>query len=99
MERKNAHKKHVARVQSKKYLIGLRECAIQTLGDMNLLRPKIVGQLHEDVLPWLVAKRDNFERDQTDADVIVSDIIERGLFGPQIRHAATLKARRDRLEK
>lgn len=89
----------MARVQGKKYLIGLRENAIQTLGDMNLLRPKIVGQLHEEVLPWLVSKRDNFERDQTDAEAIVSDLIERGLFGPKNRHAQTLKARRDRLER
>lgn len=36
-ERRFAHEKHVSRVKAKKYLSGLRTCAIQSLADMGLM--------------------------------------------------------------
>ena len=53
-QRKDAHKKHVSRVVSKKYLIGLKERAIQTLSDMSLMKPSLECEMHDDVLPWLM---------------------------------------------
>ena len=59
-QRRLAHQKHVSRVMSKKFLIGLRENAIQFLGDMSVLQPQMTCDLYQDVLPWLLGKRDEF---------------------------------------
>ncbi len=66
-QRRLAHQKHVSRVKAKKSMIGLRERALQTLADMKLMEPESECNLYEEVLPWLLAKRDEFLRDASDA--------------------------------
>ena len=65
---------------AKKYLVGLREGALQCIGDMGLLQPKMECDLYEDVLPWLLAKRDEFLGDQESAVSLSSKIIEKGIL-------------------
>lgn len=48
---------------AKKYLIGLKQNAISTLASMSLLNAKLDCDLHEDVLPWLMAKKETFSVD------------------------------------
>ena len=97
--KKLAHQKHVSRVIAKNYLVGLRERAIQTLSDMNLLHPKIESDLHKDVLPWLTARRDSFLGDQTSAGELAEGLIEKGLVRRRETHARTLQARIERKQK
>lgn len=53
-QRTTAHQKHVARVVGKKYLIGLKDYALGTLGSMSMMNKKLECDLHEEVLPWLM---------------------------------------------
>lgn len=62
-QRKLAHQKHVSRVVSKNYLVGLKQRAITTLGAMSMLQPKLECDLHENVLPWLMNQKDAFTCD------------------------------------
>ena len=51
--------------------------------------------LKEDVLPWLLAKRDEFLKDQTGAIEVSQKVIEEGILLNKTKHAAFLKARDD----
>ena len=95
-QRKDAHKKHVARVVSKKYMIGLKERAIQTLSDMSLMKPSLECDLHSDVLPWLMDQKETFTADAEAAQTITDKIIDLGIITRKKAHAKTLKARADR---
>ena len=95
-QRKAAHQKHVSRVVAKKYLIGLKQNAISTLAGMSLLHPKLECDLHEDVLPWLMAKKETFSTDQDDSIKMADHLIEQGILARSKAHARTMKARRDK---
>ena len=62
-QRKWAHQKHVSRVVAKKYLVGLKEQALSTLGGMSMLHPKLECDLHGKVLPWLMDQKEAFTKD------------------------------------
>lgn len=96
--RKSAHQKHVARVVAKKYLIGLKEGAIQTLNSMSLLHPKLECDLHEDVLPWLMEQKDAFSKDSADAEGMAVTLIDEGINQRKMAHARTLKERQNQLK-
>lgn len=49
-----AHRKYVARVNAKKYLVGLKENALRSLVDQGMLVEPIEIVIHEDVMPWLL---------------------------------------------
>ena len=53
-EKKAAHKKHVARVLAKKYLIGLKENALKALVDQGMLVQPIEIVMDENVMPWVL---------------------------------------------
>ncbi len=95
----SAHQKHVARVVSKKYLIGLKANAISTLAKMSLLHPKIECDLHEEVLPWLMEQKDVFSKDANEAEDMATELIESGIMQRKLAHAKTLKERQDKLKK
>jgi len=97
VQRKLAHQKYVSRVMSKNYMQGVRESAIQALSDMSLMQPKLAGDLHSDVLPWLRAKMNNFSRDDTQAVQMAASIINKGICKQSEAHAATLQARGARI--
>ena len=97
-QRKNAHQKHVARVVSKKYLIGLKDRAISSLASMSMLHPKIECDLHEDVLPWLMDQKEKFTEDAESAEKMASILINQGILQRKKAHAKTLKARQDKIK-
>lgn len=97
VQRKLAHQKYVSRVMAKNYLQGVREASIQALADLSMMQPKLEGDLHSDVLPWLRAKMNNFSNDDTQAVAMAASIIDSGICTASKGHAATLQARRDRL--
>ena len=45
---------------SKRYLESLRPETLQTLSDQGLMNSQITKSLHEDVLPWLFDRVDEF---------------------------------------
>ena len=59
------------------------------------LEPQMATDLKEDVLPWLLAKRDEFLKDQTGAIDVSKMIIEEGILLNKRKHAKFLKARDD----
>ena len=92
-EKRFAHQKHCSRVKAKSYLTGLRECAIQGLSDVGLMQQKTEINMYQDVLPWLLDKRDEFLQDQTGAVEISNTIVEEGIVFHKKAHAAFLHAR------
>lgn len=62
-QRKTAHQKHVSRVVAKKYLIGLKEHALTTLGAMSMLKTQLEVDIHGDVKPWLMGQKQGFKDD------------------------------------
>ena len=79
-QRRTAHQKHVSRVVAKKYLIGTRERALETLADMSMMKPRLEISLHSDVLPWLMQQKEVFTKDQEDAVVLADKIIDLGIL-------------------
>ena len=63
---------------------------------MSLLQPKLECDLHEDVLPWLMSKKETFSTGQDDAVKMADHLIEHGIMVRSKAHAKTMKARRDR---
>lgn len=53
-EQKWAHKKFVARTLAKKYLVGLKEQALQELKTQGMLNDALTQIINEDVYPWMV---------------------------------------------
>ena len=47
---------------------------------MGLMQPKVEIDLYEDVLPWLLKKRDEFLGDQSGAKNVSTSIIEEGIL-------------------
>ena len=90
-QRRLAHQKHVSRVMSKKYLVGLRENAIQHLADLGLMNTKTECDLYQDVLPWLMAKRNEFMASQEAQVEVAGCIIEEGLQGTKKMHFMALR--------
>lgn len=90
-QRRLAHQKHVSRVMSKKYLVGLRENAIQHLADMGLLHTKTECDLYQDVLPWLMAKRNEFMSSQEAQVDLAGGLIEEGVQCAKKAHFFTLR--------
>ena len=74
-ERKAAHKKYVARVQSKQYLVGLKEGALRQLVEQGVLVNPTEKALHESVLPWLIDKMAGFLEDDEAIDYNVDQIV------------------------
>lgn len=85
----------MSRVLAKKHLIGLRESVIMQAKHEGYLEPQMATDLKEDVLPWLLAKRDEFLKDQTGAIEVSQKVIEEGILLNKTKHAAFLKARDD----
>jgi hypothetical protein len=65
---------------------------------MSMLKPKLECELHEDVLPWLMNQKNAFTDDQSDARNVTSQLIEDGILSRKKKHAATIKARADRIK-
>ena len=59
-ERKAAHKKYVARVMAKKHMNGLKISALKGLKDQGMLVQPIDQVMHEQVLPWMIEKMQEF---------------------------------------
>jgi len=51
------------------------------------MQPKMTSDLYEDVLPWLLAKRDEFLADQSNALDVSQEIIEEGIVFHKNAHA------------
>lgn len=66
---------------------------------MKLMEPANKNILYEDVLPWLLAKRDAFLKDQADAVASAAEIVDLGIVNCQNSHADYLKKREERLIK
>ena len=64
---------------------------------MSMMDPKIECELHEDVLPWLKAKMNEFTNDDTQAVQMAAAIINCGIEETSKAHGATLQGRADRL--
>ena len=92
-QRKTAHQKHVSRVVAKKYLIGLKEHALTTLGAMSMLKTQLEVDIHGDVKPWLMAQKQAFKDDQKDCVKMAATIIEQGINMRRRAHMKTLAAR------
>lgn len=79
-DKRAAHKKHVARVLAKKYLVGLRENALKALKDQGMLVKPIEIVMHENVMPWLLDVMLDFLIDDNEiarnADEVVRDAVE-----------------------
>ena len=63
---------------------------------MSLLNAKLECDLHEDVLPWLMEKKETFSTDQEDSIKMADHLIEQGILARSKAHAATMKAKRDK---
>jgi len=81
-ERKAGHKKHVARIMAKKYLLGIRENALRALKDQGLLVEPIDKVMHEDVVPWMLDKMMDFLKDEdfiaNNVDEVIVDAFKMG---------------------
>ena len=64
----------MARVVAKKYLIGMRANTLKTLAGMSMLNSKLECDLHEDVLPWLMAEKEKFTH-YSDEAVRMSELL------------------------
>lgn len=83
---------------AKKHLIGLKNRAIQCLGDMSLMRPKVEIDLYNDVLPWLLAKRDEFLGDAKSSVEVSEEVVWEGVVFHKNAHAEFLKNRQLAIE-
>ena len=57
------------------------------------MQQKTEINMYQDVLPWLLDKRDEFLQDQTGAVEISNTIVEEGIVFHKKAHAAFLHAR------
>jgi hypothetical protein len=64
---------------------------------MNLMKPEAECNLYEDVLPWLLAKRDMFIKEQSDAVQVSDEALNKGIVASKEAHADFLKKRQERL--
>ena len=82
----------MSRVISKKYMAGLREKSIQHLADLGLMNTQTECDLYQDVLPWLMAKRNEFMASQEAQVEMAGVLIEEGLQAQRKGHFMTLRA-------
>ena len=84
---------------AKKYLAGIRESAVNTLNSMNMMKPKLDTDLHENVLPWLMNQRDAHTNNMKDSDNMAEKAIMSGIETKKKAHAKMLAERAARLKK
>ena len=65
---------------------------------MGLMEAKVEIDLYQDVLPWLLNKRDSFLGDQTQAVDVSKAIIEEGILFHKRAHAEFLRKRQEAIE-
>ena len=90
-ERRAAHQKFVARQLAKKYLVGIRENAINALKDQGILVAPLNKVMEEDVMPWLLDKIDEFIQDEEHIEKNASQILNLGVDEGVDEHHKTLQ--------
>ena len=74
-EKKAAHKKHVARVMAKSYLVGLKFNALRGLKDQGMLIEPLDQVMTENVMPWVLDFMADFIDDEEDQEINLEDVI------------------------
>ena len=62
------------------------------------MQPQVVSDLYQDVLPWLLAKRDEFLGGQSNAAEVSTSLVEDGIMAHQRAHGQFLRDRQARIE-
>ncbi len=75
-EKRCAHRKYVARVMAKKYLVGLKDNALRGLVDQGMLVQPIEQVIHENVMPWLLDKMADFLNDEDLIEINTENVIK-----------------------
>ena len=75
-EKRAAHKKHVARVMAKSYLVGLRFNALSALKDQGMLIEPIEQVMNENIMPWVLDCMADFIDDEDDQEFNLEDVIK-----------------------
>jgi hypothetical protein len=74
-EKRAAHKKYVARVMAKKYLVGLKQNGLRALVDQGMLVEPIEIVMNENVMPWLLECMGDFIEDEEYQELNLEDVI------------------------
>jgi hypothetical protein len=91
-ERRAAHRKYVARVMSKKYLVGLRDNALQGLVDQGMLVEPIDMVMHESIMPWVLDKMADFLNDEDFIDINADDVVRDAFELGKTQHKEAIEA-------
>lgn len=76
----------VSRVIAKRFTADLRHDALRHLADIGMVTSKLERTLHEDVLPWLFERVDDFLLDDAVKIKNTFEMIEHGIRASQYSH-------------